>query len=98
VLHRQELAHYGVALENQTPLWYYVMAEAEALHDGLHLGPVGGRIVAEVFIGVVQLDSRSYLRAAPPGWRPTLPSQTPGTFRMTDLLRYARVDPASRGQ
>ena len=30
--------------------------------------------------------------------RPTLPSQTPGTFKMTDLLRFARVDPASRGQ
>jgi hypothetical protein len=33
-----------------------------------------------------------------PGWQPTLPSQTPGTFKVIDLLRYARVDPASRGQ
>jgi hypothetical protein len=97
MLHLQELAHYGVALENQTPLWYYVLAEAERLTDGLRLGPVGGRIVGEVFIGLLQLDPRGFLRVQP-GWRPTFPSQAPGTFRMTDLLRYARVDPASRGQ
>ena len=33
-------------------------AEAEMLADGLHLGPVGGRIVGEVFIGLLQLDPR----------------------------------------
>jgi hypothetical protein len=97
MLHLQELANYGVALENQTPLWYYVLAEAERLADGLRLGPVGGRIVGEVFIGLLQLDPNSYLAAAP-GFRPTLPTQTPGDFRMTDLLRFARVDPTSRGQ
>ncbi len=96
MLHLQELAHYGVALENQTPLWYYVLAEAERA-DGLTLGPTGGRIVGEVFIGLLQLDPNSYLRVQPT-WRPTLPSTTPGTFRMADLLRFARVDPASRGQ
>jgi hypothetical protein len=97
MLHLQELADYGVALENQTPLWYYTLAEAERLADGLRLGPTGGRIAGEVFIGLLQLDPNSYLRVQP-GWTPTLPSQSPGTFRMTDLLRWARVDPASRGQ
>jgi hypothetical protein len=97
MLHLPELAHYGVAMENQTPLWYYVLAEAERLTDGLRLGPVGGRIVGEVFIGLLQLDPRGFMRVQP-GWRPTLPSQTSGTFKTTDLLRYARVDPASRGQ
>jgi Animal haem peroxidase len=93
----QELAGYGVALENHTPLWYYVLAEAQRLAGGLTLGPTGGRIVGEVFIGVLQLDPTSYL-VANPQFRPTLPTQTPGDFRMTDLLRFARVDPASRGQ
>jgi hypothetical protein len=97
MLHLQELADYGVALENQTPLWYYVLAEAEMLADGLTLGPVGGRIVGEVFVGLLQLDPNSYLHAQPT-WTPTLPSLTPGTFTMVDLLRFARVDPASRGQ
>jgi len=97
MLHLQELAGSGVALENQSPLWYYVLAEAEMLANGLHLGPVGGRIVGEVFIGLLQLDPNSYL-AAQPGWTPILPARDAGTFRMTDLLRFAGVDPASRGQ
>jgi hypothetical protein len=59
------------------------------------LGPVGGRIVAETIIGLLQLDPSSYLNT---GFRPSLPSQTPGTFTITDLLRWAKVDPASRGQ
>jgi hypothetical protein len=99
MLHCQELANYGngVALENQTPLWYYCLAEAERLEDGLRLGPVGGTIVGEVFIGLLQLDPAGFMRLQP-NWRPTLPSQTAGDFKMTDLLRWARVDPASRGQ
>ncbi|GLI01651.1 peroxidase family protein [Phytohabitans aurantiacus] len=96
MLHLPELAGYGVALENQTPLWYYTLAEAEILAGGRRLGPVGGTVVGEVFIGLLQLDPNSYLAVAPT-WKPTLPSQAAGTFRMTDLLRYARVDPVSRG-
>jgi hypothetical protein len=45
----------------------------------------------------LRLDPRSYL-AVNPRWRPTLPSRTPGDFRMVDLLTFARVDPRSRGQ
>jgi hypothetical protein len=97
MLHLQELAHYGVALENQSPLWFYMLAEAEQLANGFTLGPTGGRIVGEVFIGLLELDPSSYL-AVDPGWQPTLPSQQPGSFRMVDLLRFAQVDPASRGQ
>jgi hypothetical protein len=33
-----------------TPLWYYMLAEAKLTTDGLTLGPVGGRIVAETLI------------------------------------------------
>ena len=64
--------------------------------DGLHLGPVGGRIVAEVFVGLLQSDPGSYV-ATKPGWTPTLPSKS-GTFRITDFLTFAGVDPQSRGQ
>jgi hypothetical protein len=93
--HFPELREYGIGLEASTPLWYYVLREAQVLNDGLRLGPVGGRIVAETIIGLLQLDEFSYLNAR---FRPSLPSQTPGTFKMADLLRWARVDPASRGQ
>jgi hypothetical protein len=38
------------------------------------LGPVGGRIVGEVIIGLLQLDRDSYLADTPP-WRPSLPQR-----------------------
>ena len=61
---------------------------------GLHLGPVGGRIIGEVLVGLMQADPNSYL-VAKPKWQPTFgPSR--GGFRMVDFLRFAGVDPASR--
>jgi Animal haem peroxidase len=92
----QELAPLDVGFERSTPLWYYVLKEAEVIADGLHLGPVGGRIVAEVVIGLLQTDPGSYV-ATKPRWQPILPSKS-GSFRMTDFLTFAGVDPPSRGQ
>ena len=54
-----ELAPLGVGFEHSAPLWYYVLKEAEVVADGLHLGPVGGRIVPEVFLGLLQTDPGS---------------------------------------
>jgi hypothetical protein len=73
-------------------LFYYVLKEAEVMEQGLRLGPVGSRIVGEVFIGVLQTDDTSYLNRQP-NWKPTLPSATPATFAMTDLLKFAGVTP-----
>jgi hypothetical protein len=84
----EDLQPYG--LDTRTPLWFYVLREAEKLADGRRLGPVGGRIVAEVFIGVLEGDRQSYLRQDPE-WTPSLPAAQPGTFEMTDLLRFAGV-------
>jgi hypothetical protein len=92
-----ELKELGHGLEHSTPLWYYVLKEAELIEDGLHLGPVGGRIVAEVIIGLLQSDPESYL-SYDPRWRPTLPGRDRGDFHMIDFLTFAGVDPASRGQ
>jgi len=88
-----ELKPYKGFVTN-TPLWYYALKEAELVADGLHLGPVGGRIVGEVLIGLLQSDPRSYL-AAKSGWQPTF-GRRRGEFRMTDFLRFAGVDPATR--
>jgi hypothetical protein len=85
-----ELAPYG--MEQSTPLWYYILKEAEVMESGLRMGPVGGGIVGEVFIGLLKADSSSYL-SADRRWRPELPSATPGQFRMTDLLEFAGVVP-----
>lgn len=69
-----------------TPLWAYVLGEADRLGGGAHLGPVGGRIVAEVLAGLVRHDPFSFLRVEP-GWIPFL-GPRPGTFEMKDLLSY----------
>jgi hypothetical protein len=82
--------------DKSTPLWYYVLKEAELIEDGLQLGPVGGRIVAEVLVGLLQSDTASYL-VQKPKWTPTLTSAG-SSFRMKDFLTFAGVDPASRGQ
>ena len=73
-----------------------MLKEAQLVEDGLHLGPVGGRIVAEVIIGLLQTDNTSWL-VQQPSWTPTLTSAGP-SFRMTDFLTFAGVDPTSRGQ
>jgi len=51
---------------------------------------VGGRIVAEVLLGLLDADPDSY-RSAEPNWRPTLPSAEPERFTMVDLLVFAGV-------
>jgi hypothetical protein len=92
-----ELHGYGLGLERSTPLWYYVLKEAELVEDGLHLGPVGGRLVGEVVVGLLRSDPAGYL-AYDPDWRPVLPSRSKGEFDMVDFLTFAGVDPKSRGQ
>jgi hypothetical protein len=79
-------------MERSTPLLFYIWKEAELMENGLRLGPVGSRIVGEVFIGLLKADDTSYL-AARPNWTPVLPSATPGEFRITDLLKFAGVVP-----
>ena len=72
----------------RTPLWFYVLREAQVTAAGEHLGPVGGRIVAEVIIGLIQGDRPSYLRQDP-DWTPTYGSDD--NFTIVDLLRAAGV-------
>lgn len=58
------------AITEGAPLWLYILAEAEEIgrldakgrgEKGEGLGPVGGRIVAEVLIGLLELDEESWL-------------------------------------
>jgi hypothetical protein len=76
--------------QGETPLWYYVMRESAVREDGVRLGAVGGRIVAEVLIGLLEADPTAYLVAAP-SWRPVLPAATADDFTIADLLRFAGV-------
>jgi hypothetical protein len=75
--------------EGQAPLWFYVLKEAEIQKTGTQLGAVGGRIVAEVILGLLKFDRTSYLRQDPP-WSPQPPiAGTGGRFGIGDLLKFA---------
>jgi hypothetical protein len=69
------------------PLWYYVLRESKVRANGRRLGPVGGRIVAEVLIGLLAGDPLSYL-SVEPAWQPTLGDKA-GEFAMPDLIKVA---------
>ena len=75
-------------LQDRTPLWFYVLREAQVRAGGKHLGPVGGRIVGEVIYGLILGDSQSYL-TQDPTWTPTYGRGD--VFEMTDLLTTAGV-------
>jgi hypothetical protein len=68
-----------------TPLWFYILKEADVLHDGNQLGPVGGRIVGEVLVGIVDADPESF-RSVDPDWTPTLPARRTDGFGLADIL------------
>jgi hypothetical protein len=72
------------ALVANTPLWFYILREAE-FNQG-KLKSVGSRIVAETFHRAMQGSTFSIVRD--PAFRPSLgPNNT--TFRMVDLLLFA---------
>jgi hypothetical protein len=75
-------------LVEATPLWYYVLCEAES-EGGDHLGPLGGRIVAEVILRLLGSDPGSYVHKKGKAFEPTLV----GThdFTITDLIKVAQT-------
>lgn len=72
--------------DKETPLWYYILREAEVFHNGQRLGPVGSTLLAETFVALINCSRTSVLREADGNWRPTLPSLRPGHYTMVDLL------------
>jgi hypothetical protein len=69
----------GNRITDGAPLWLYILAEAEVIgretsagsfDKSEGLGPVGARIVAEVIIGLLELDPTSYL-GMNRNWGPT---------------------------
>jgi Animal haem peroxidase len=72
------------ALLQNTPLWFYILREAEL--NGGRLNGVGARIVAETFHRAIEGSHTSIVRD--PAWRPSLGPNNQ-TFRMVDLLLFA---------
>jgi hypothetical protein len=80
--------------KGNAPLWFYILSEAQQsfVNDRtpIRLGEVGGRIVGEVFIGLMLADSHSYLRQMPT-FKPLDEFLSDrGEFRMSDLLHQAK--------
>ncbi len=83
----------AIDLANGTPLWYYLLVEAERIgresspgyfEPGEGPGPVGARIVAETLIGLIELDERSYL-AENRNWTP---ADGVGVATLGEMLTY----------
>jgi len=77
----------STGLPHPSPLWFWLLKEAET-GGGNQLGPVGGRIVAEVLVGLAAKDPSGFLRARP-DWKPNLVGTD--AFTMADLLTIAGV-------
>ncbi len=54
-----------------TPLWFYILKEAEVRANGNSLGELGSRLVVETQIGLLQNDPNSYLNVEG-GWDPSM--------------------------
>jgi hypothetical protein len=72
--------------DTKTPLWFYILKEAEVKHGGQHLGDVGSRLVAEVFHALVEGSDCSILKET--DWKPSLSSHDPARFTMNDMLLF----------
>jgi hypothetical protein len=66
----EDIGTTSAGWSGETPLWYYVLREADVHEAGNRLGPVGSRIVGEVLIGLLDLDPGS-VRHAPQSWKPS---------------------------
>ncbi|QJW37086.1 peroxidase family protein [Cellulosimicrobium protaetiae] len=97
---KQALATLRDGDHGGTPLWYYVLKEAELQGDGSFLGEVGSRVLAETFVYLLRQDDTSYVRASN-HWTPAQGVHfEDGSLVLTlpDLLRFAGVLPDAAGR
>src|SRR6202011_4284983 len=96
-----------IGLDKDTPLWYYILLEAQLEPGtprkvgagarkiggiGATLGRVGSRIVAEVVEGSLQCDPTSFVRRKDPGWKPEAWTTVDGKqITVESLADVARV-------
>lgn len=72
----------------QTPLWFYVLAEAEKQYEDAgtdRLGPVGGQLLADLVVGALRRSPSSYLNANP-DFTPEPAFCQDGTFGFAQLV------------
>ncbi len=96
-------AEVNTALTNggflqRTPMWYYVLKEAEVRANGNSLGELGSRIVVETQVGLMRNDPDSYLNDSDGEWNPskgvTLDNGTVGgdpIVTIRDFFAFAKI-------
>jgi hypothetical protein len=100
----QRLTASGFAPDSfagRTPLWLYVLAEAEAMQDSKNLGEMGSHIVDEFLLGGLQCDEDSVLHAKPKhmkGWGPTETILAQHRYSLPDLINYVSSHATVNGQ
>lgn len=75
----------------QTPLWYYCLEEAQTFGSGNKLGPVGGRVVAEVIVGLLEEYRNRTGKGLDYLPSETISQQDANKCQIIDLLKYAQV-------
>jgi hypothetical protein len=79
-------------LEQNTPLFYYLLKEAELRAEGLTLGPVGSYIVSEAIQGSLESDPDGYMALAGKKWEMPLWKFPSGARRpITSLIGIIRL-------
>lgn len=76
----------SLGFDKDTPLWFYILKEAEVQQGGKRLGRVGSRLVAETFHGLVASSEHSIL--AQKGWKTSLTATPTDKYTMVDLLTF----------
>lgn len=87
--------------KNRSPLWYYLLREAEVQKAGESLGAVGSRLVAETLIGLLKQSPNSYLNSNAEEIKTDgikLPGSGKSVKTIADLLRYAGVYSPGQGR
>jgi hypothetical protein len=89
----KRLVDVDPSFAGKAPLWYYVLAESQLQFKNddtpIHVGPVGGQIIAEVFFGLLIGDSHSYL-SQHADWHPEKAFLRNGKFGITELISQAK--------
>jgi hypothetical protein len=88
-------------LAQRTPLWLFILAEAESTQASQRPGELGSHLIDEFLLGSLHCDQGSVLYAAAtdmPGWGPTEAIVQNGRYSMPELIGYLQADAKVDGQ